>query len=225
MSISSEISRISGNISDALDSIASKGITVPAGANSDDLSALIDEIPVYDHVTITQGLSKSGMAAFFDAGTSADHDVFIAPKYSNPEGIVSAHTDTEGTPEYYKIKTDNPEFSGAGVTGNVTVSATNGTISTATNNSGVVINAQVLIERASVLYNGAVSGWVEKADASQAMPAQSNTFSSSACYLNGVTISIPQTGTNSFSITVPNGSSGTVTFTFVVDTSGNVTIS
>ena len=44
MSISSEINRISGNVSDALDAIADKGVTVPSGATSDDLADLIAQI-------------------------------------------------------------------------------------------------------------------------------------------------------------------------------------
>lgn len=44
MSISSEISRISGNVSDALTAIANKGVTVPSGSNSDDLATLIGAI-------------------------------------------------------------------------------------------------------------------------------------------------------------------------------------
>lgn len=44
MSISSEINRISGNISDSLDAVATKGVTVPAGSNSDDLPILIAQI-------------------------------------------------------------------------------------------------------------------------------------------------------------------------------------
>lgn len=44
MSIQSEISRISGNVSDALDAIEAKGVTIPTGANSDDLAALIAQI-------------------------------------------------------------------------------------------------------------------------------------------------------------------------------------
>lgn len=44
MSISSEISRISGNVSDALTAIANKGVTVPSGSNSDDLADLIGQI-------------------------------------------------------------------------------------------------------------------------------------------------------------------------------------
>lgn len=44
MSISSEITRISGNISDALTAIGAKGVTVPADSNSDDLADLIGAI-------------------------------------------------------------------------------------------------------------------------------------------------------------------------------------
>lgn len=48
MSIRSEISRISDNVSDALNAIASKGVAVPQGSNSDDLAQLINGI-VFSH--------------------------------------------------------------------------------------------------------------------------------------------------------------------------------
>lgn len=44
MSIASEISRISGNITDAFDAIEDKGVTVPTGSTSDDLANLISQI-------------------------------------------------------------------------------------------------------------------------------------------------------------------------------------
>ena len=44
MSISSEITRLSGNVSDALTAISNKGVTVPSGSNSDDLATLIGQI-------------------------------------------------------------------------------------------------------------------------------------------------------------------------------------
>ena len=44
MSISSEITRISGNVSDALTAIGNKGVTVPTGSTSDDLADLIGAI-------------------------------------------------------------------------------------------------------------------------------------------------------------------------------------
>lgn len=44
MSIATEISRIAGNVSDSLTAISNKGVTVPAGSNSDDLAGLIAQI-------------------------------------------------------------------------------------------------------------------------------------------------------------------------------------
>ena len=44
MSIQSEITRISGNVSDALAAIADKGVTVPVSSTSDDLADLIGQI-------------------------------------------------------------------------------------------------------------------------------------------------------------------------------------
>ena len=41
LSIQSEITRISGNVTAALEAIAEKGVTVPVGSNSDDLADLI----------------------------------------------------------------------------------------------------------------------------------------------------------------------------------------
>lgn len=45
MSIASEITRLSGNISNSLDAVAAKGVTVPSGSTSDDLPQLIAAIP------------------------------------------------------------------------------------------------------------------------------------------------------------------------------------
>lgn len=45
MSIQSEIDRIAQNVSDSLDAVAAKGVTVPAGSTSDDLPSLIASIP------------------------------------------------------------------------------------------------------------------------------------------------------------------------------------
>lgn len=44
MSIQSQIDRITANVAAALEAIASKGVTVPVDANSDDLAALILQI-------------------------------------------------------------------------------------------------------------------------------------------------------------------------------------
>lgn len=44
MSIQTEINRISGNVNSALSAIADKGVSVPSGANSDDLAGLIAQV-------------------------------------------------------------------------------------------------------------------------------------------------------------------------------------
>lgn len=50
MSVSSQITRISTNVSNALTAIASKGVTVPASAKSDQLASLIALIPTYQDI-------------------------------------------------------------------------------------------------------------------------------------------------------------------------------
>ena len=70
MSISSEINRISQNVSDSLTAVASKGATVPSGANSDDLPNLIASLPSTHSVTynLTGGASASVTPAKAIAG-------------------------------------------------------------------------------------------------------------------------------------------------------------
>lgn len=62
MSIQSELTRIAGNVSDALEAIADKGVVVPAGSNSDDLADLIEQILVGagSAITITDTLDANG---------------------------------------------------------------------------------------------------------------------------------------------------------------------
>lgn len=67
MSISSEISRISGNVSDALVAISAKGVTVPSGSNSDDLATLIASIQGGGY-TITDVSNATGTTAQISAG-------------------------------------------------------------------------------------------------------------------------------------------------------------
>ena len=57
MSIQSEITRISGNVSSALESIAAKGVTVPSDSTSDDLADLIDSIVVATAMTTEEVLA------------------------------------------------------------------------------------------------------------------------------------------------------------------------
>lgn len=77
MSISSEITRLSGNVAAALTAIGAKGVTIPSGANSDDLATLIAQIeggggdePTYETVIPLQtfncniGLSNNAYGAY-----------------------------------------------------------------------------------------------------------------------------------------------------------------
>lgn len=79
MSISSEISRISGNISDSFDAIEAKGVTVPSGSNSDNLATLISQINVgasIDDTTIASDKTWS----------SSKINSELAEKYELPSG-------------------------------------------------------------------------------------------------------------------------------------------
>lgn len=57
-------------------------------------------------VTPTTSVSNTGLGTYFNAGTDADNDISLTPKYTTAAGYVAAHTDTNnGGVEYYKIKT------------------------------------------------------------------------------------------------------------------------
>ena len=61
MSISSEISRISQNVSDSLNAVAAKGVAVPAGSKSDDLPGLIAQIPTGENVLVQEVPNATGV--------------------------------------------------------------------------------------------------------------------------------------------------------------------
>ena len=60
MSIQTEITRISGNVSDALDAIAAKGVTIPSGSNSDDMATLIGQISTGGNVETNKAATLAG---------------------------------------------------------------------------------------------------------------------------------------------------------------------
>lgn len=105
MSIASQISRISQNVSDSLDAVAAKGVTVPTGSTSDDLAELIEDIPTGQART-SADLTVSGSTVTVPAGlysTSASKSVATTthPKptvsVNSSTGVVTAsHTQTEG---------------------------------------------------------------------------------------------------------------------------------
>lgn len=81
MSIQSEITRISGNVSDALSAIEAKGVTIPSGASSDDLADLIE--------LITGG----------NANISQDSSGYIVIGATTPDGEPSSLSDRSVTVE------------------------------------------------------------------------------------------------------------------------------
>ena len=91
MSISSEINRISGNVSDALTAIANKGVTVPSGSNSDDLADLIGQIsggsPSYTWET-----EWSGTVRIVDWGEAPWYYVYLEDYFLDHSTIVQGET-------------------------------------------------------------------------------------------------------------------------------------
>lgn len=118
-----------------------------------------------------------------------------------------------------------PDFDGGALNNkSATATFTNATTS-ATDTSGVVIQAKGAAGRDAVLFNGALNGWVVKSDNAVASSAiASSEWNGTTYYLTGVELSAPATGTRAFSITVPNGNESPVSFTFTVDANGNTTI-
>lgn len=90
MSIQSEITRISGNVSDALDAIEGKGVTIPTGSNSDDLATLIEQI--------SGGLYSSGSMATFNSSAAGT-------PVSSLIADINAVQSGSGTPSSSNIRT------------------------------------------------------------------------------------------------------------------------
>ena len=139
--------------------------------------------------TITGSATISGTDTYFNSGTSSNYDVAITPSFSNTEGYIAEHSSsTTGTPSYYKVKTATPAFDGGALSGGSTATATNATLSS-TNNSGVQIQTAYTAHRDAVLYNGAVNGWVSKADDTQALAsADKASTNGTAYYIDNVTV-------------------------------------
>lgn len=88
------------------------------------------------------------------------------------------------------VATANPAFDGGGLT-DKTASATFTNITTSDTDNGISILTKGTAGRAAVLYNGAVNGWVSKADNDTASAAVSaSTWNGTTYYVTGVTVPV-----------------------------------
>lgn len=72
MSVQSEINRIKGNVTAALAKIAEKGVTVPDGANSDNLEALIEAISAGGGDYVIGSVTPASDTSVLSIGTIKD---------------------------------------------------------------------------------------------------------------------------------------------------------
>ena len=163
MSIQSEITRIAGNVSDALTEISNKGVVVPVGSNSDDLATLIAQITggggsaivITDTIdpvsggtirtitavdisgdTVTASDMLYGVTAHDASGTAVTGNIV-----TKTQADLSASGDTVTAPAgYYASSASKSVASGSAATPATTITATP-TISV--NNSTGVITASV----------------------------------------------------------------------------------
>lgn len=108
MSIQTEITRISGNVSDALDAIAAKGVTIPSGSNSDDMATLIGQISTGTPVNVegnrtayvgggvTVVTPSSGYDAMAKVTTVVQSGTLATPAINSSTGVVTAQVYTRG---------------------------------------------------------------------------------------------------------------------------------
>jgi len=86
MSISSEITRLSGNVSAALTAIGAKGVTIPSGSNSDNLATLIAQI-------------EGGGSYTWE--TKSDQGITVVA--DNPNYFILTYTEPLGADETFRI--------------------------------------------------------------------------------------------------------------------------
>lgn len=193
---------------------------ITAGSASDPLDSITAVTPT---ASINTGTSNdyNGLTTYFTKlSNSTGANVTIKPQYSTSAGYVSSATDsiTNGNITYWQIKTATPAFDGGTVSGTATASSSTATLSESTNTSGISISTGGTANRTAVLYNGAVEGWVSKADNATALaaPGTAANLTSKTYYINAV--SVPQSKT--FAVT----NAGTVNITHSTSGKGSVSI-
>ena len=129
MSIQSEINRISGNVQASLSAVAAAGITVPEGANSDDLPALIEAVvnekqDKADAVTVPGGAALSmdaslGTAPFTITFDEEGDDTVQAEQvsYDNTSSGMTAQNVQDAITECFQSASEGKSLIAAAVTG------------------------------------------------------------------------------------------------------------
>lgn len=162
----------------------------------------------------TSSISGSGTATVTGAGyapTTLTGTVSVS-------GTATAKTSAkDSSMTYVPITTATPAFDGGGLSGTATASSSQATLSDSTNTSGIAITTACTATRANVLYNGAVAGWVSKADNAVALSSGSSAMTAKTYYVNAVTVPSSKT------FTVTNN--GTATVSSGSATAGNLTVS
>lgn len=124
MSISSEITRISGNVSDALTAIANKGVTVPSGSNSDDLADLIGQIStgstevitIEDTTDTAGGTIRTITAVDISDTTATASDVASGKYFYTASGVKTQGTGSGGGSNWTLLTTKNITLSTSSTT-------------------------------------------------------------------------------------------------------------
>ena len=120
--------------------------------------------------------------------------------------------------------TASPSFTGGTISGTATATGDSCSISNSTNSSGISITATGVASRAAVVYNSAVSGWVEKSSNDNALSSVNDqNLTSTTYYINGVTLSAPSSGTRTFTVTTSDGVDS-LTTTYLINSDGELYI-
>lgn len=193
----------------AMATIASTDASIEADSSDRNISAALGtkstSAPVSGYY-LKIGASGTGASAITTAGWLAEGTVGTATATNS---FYFPVTQASGSTSVVNTLTPSAMLSQS----NVTFSNTDNGISvTATGGGSASASGHGYITQPGFLLSGAVTESVTATDTK-------NTSASS--FISGVTLGIPQSGTNSFAVTLPNGDNDTITLTFVVDTYGN----
>ena len=194
----------------AMATIASTDASIESDSSDRNISAAIgtksSSAPLSGYY-LKIGASGTGASAITTAGWLAEGTVGTATATNSfyfP--VIAATASVGGT----NTVTPSASISGS----HVTLSNTdNGVSVTATGGGSASASVSATATQTGLVVNGDSIGTATITGSSQTTSASS--------FISGVTLGIPQSGTNSFAVTLPNGNNDTITLTFVVDTYGN----